>query len=105
MYISVVFFLIHLTLLEKNILIKPTYLPYFPWVGERKHTIYFFRPAYTCTPVQILRVTLFTNCYTESQNIKVFKNIKQTINLPESKFSNSPIILIFYEDAVTYYVL
>ena len=24
--------------------------------------IYFFRPAYTCTPVQILRVTLFTNC-------------------------------------------
>ena len=37
--------------------------------------------------------------------VKVFKNIKQTINLPESKFSNSPIILIFYEDAVTYYVL
>ena len=36
---------------------------------------------------------------------RFFKNIKQTINLPESKFSNSPIILIFYEDAVTYYVL
>ena len=41
----------------------------------------------------------------KSQNIKVFKNIKQTIYLPESKFSNSSIILIFYEDAVTYYVL
>ena len=41
----------------------------------------------------------------KSQNIKVFKTIKQTINLPESKFSNSPIILIFYEDAVAYYVL
>ena len=49
-------------IVRKKYFKKPTYLPYFPWEGERKHTINFFRPAYTCTPVQILRVTLFTNC-------------------------------------------
>ena len=46
-------------IVRKKYLKKPTYLPYFPWVGERKHTIYFFRPAYTCTLVQILRVTVY----------------------------------------------
>ena len=53
-------------IVRKKYLKKPTYLPYFPWVGEGKHTIYFLGQlrAYTmsCTPVQILGVTLFTNC-------------------------------------------
>ena len=67
---------------------KPTYLTYFPWVGERKHTINFLGQlihVLQCKFSEWLCLQI-----AKSQNIKVFKNIKQTINLPESKFSNSP---------------